>query len=123
MPVIQAGGGKVVVPSGKFVCGTISLKSNVNLYLEQGASLLGSLDTADYWMDGQKHGMIYAYQATNISISGEGEINGRGSSFHHADKAHMGQDFNRKVTRQGEQYLMPIRSRMTAPWATMPGPE
>ncbi len=102
----QDGGGKVVVPPGQFVCGTIILKSDVNLYLEQGASLLGSLDTADYWIDGQKHGMIYACQATGISISGEGEIDGRGSSFHLANRAHMGQDFNREVTRQGEQYML-----------------
>ncbi|MFO7670498.1 MAG: glycosyl hydrolase family 28 protein [Bacteroidales bacterium] len=102
----KAGGGKVVVPPGKFVCGTLILKSDVNLYLEQGASLLGSLDTADYWIDGQKHGMIYACQATGISISGEGEIDGRGSSFHLAHRAHMGQDFNREVPRQGEQYML-----------------
>lgn len=103
----QAGGGQVVVPPGDFVTGTIILRSNVNLYLAQGARLLGSLDTADYWIDGQKHGMIYAYQATGITISGEGEIDGRGSSFHHPDRAHLGQDFDRKATRQGENYLLP----------------
>jgi len=99
------GGGKVVIPPGVFVTGTIVLKSNVNLYLEQGAILMGSPDTADYRIAGYQHGLIYAYQATGISISGEGEINGNGTSFHLADKAHMGSDFDREVTRQGQDYM------------------
>ncbi len=101
----QNGGGKVVIPPGKFVTGTIVLKSNVNLYLEQGARLMGSPDTADYRIGGYQHGLIYAYQATGISITGEGEIDGNGTSFHLADKAHMGSDFDRNVTRQGQDYM------------------
>lgn len=101
----KGGGGRVVIPPGEFVTGTIILKSGVNLHLEQGARLLGSFDTADYWIDGRKHGLIYAYQAESISISGEGEIDGRGTSFHIADRVHFGQDFNRMVTRQGEEYF------------------
>jgi len=101
----QNGGGKVIIPPGEFITGTIVLKSNVNLYLEQGASLIGSPDTADYRIGGYLHGLIYAYQATGISISGEGEIDGNGTSFHLAEKAHMGNDFDRKVTRQGPDYM------------------
>jgi len=103
----QAGGGRVVIPPGEFVTGTIVLRSNVNLYLEQGARLLGSLDTADYRIEGQMRGIVFAYQATGITISGEGEIDGRGTSFHIADRAHIGQDFERSATRQGEEYLLP----------------
>ncbi len=103
----NAGGGRVVVPPGDFVTGTIVLRSDVNLHLEQGATLLGSLDTEDYMMDGQKHGIIYAYQSTGITISGEGEIDGRGSSFHLFDEARVGNDYNRSAIRQGEAYLLP----------------
>ena len=42
------GGGRVVIPSGEFVTGTIHLKSNVNLHLERGAKLIGSLNISDY---------------------------------------------------------------------------
>jgi len=101
----KVGGGMVLVPPGEFVTGTLFLKSNVDLHLVQGAVLMGSLDTADYWPDGQKHGMIYAFQARAVTISGEGEIYGRGTSFHLPDVAHIGQDFVRQCTRQGEQYL------------------
>ncbi len=100
-----AGGGRVVVPAGEYITGTMILKSNVELHLRQGARLVGSLDTADYRVDGQRRGMLFAYQAKNITLSGEGEIDGRGSFFHRTDRAHMGQDFDRRVTRQKDTYM------------------
>ncbi|MBO4773229.1 MAG: glycoside hydrolase, partial [Bacteroidales bacterium] len=36
------GGGRVVIEPGRHVCGTLYLKSNVTLHLEEGATLLGS---------------------------------------------------------------------------------
>ncbi len=98
------GGGTVLVPAGDFVTGAIRLLSNVKLYLEPGAHLTGSPDLEDYLLDGKRHGMIFAYRARNISISGEGEINGQGSLFHIKGQVHELQDFDRKFTRQGEQY-------------------
>ena len=44
----NSGGGRVVIPAGEFLTGTIYLKSNVNLHLEQGAKLIGSLNINDY---------------------------------------------------------------------------
>ena len=44
----EKGGGKVVVPADTFVTGTIYLKSNVMLVLEQGAVLKGSPRLEDY---------------------------------------------------------------------------
>ena len=43
-----AGGGRVVVPSGSYKTGSIVLKSNVHLYLEEGATLYGSTRLEDY---------------------------------------------------------------------------
>ena len=40
----QQGGGTVVVPAGQFITGTIWLKSHVELHLELGALIKGSLD-------------------------------------------------------------------------------
>lgn len=119
----DAGGGRVVVPAGEFVTGSIEMKSHVNLHLEQGAMLLGSLDTADYRLHGRRRGMIFGYRAVGITISGEGEINGRGTSFHLAHRAHMGQDFIRSVTRQGEQYMPadPVPSDGPIGYETRPG--
>jgi polygalacturonase len=110
----REGGGTVVVPPGNYITGTVVLLSNVNLYLEPGSKLTGSKDTADYlampnamFREGYRHyGMIYAYNAKNISITGQGEINGNGTSFMHGiDKPHTGSDYERKFSRQGEEYL------------------
>lgn len=41
-------GGKVIVPPGTYVTGTIWLKDNVNLHLLPGSVILGSPDLSDY---------------------------------------------------------------------------
>ena len=43
-----AGGGRVVVPAGKFLTGPVHLESNVNLHLAESATLLFSRDPRDY---------------------------------------------------------------------------
>ena len=81
-----AGGGIVRMPAGDFQIGTIRLKSNVTLSLDYGASLLGSQNLADYpteGLDDPREGgprcLIYAKDATNITIEGLGVIDGRGT--------------------------------------------
>jgi len=88
---MQAGGGKVYVHNGTFLSGTIYLKSNVTLYLESGAVLLGSTDLEDYpatvpafrsYTDNYtEKSLIYAEKAENVSIMGRGVIDGQGASF------------------------------------------
>ena len=46
--VAEAGGGYAIVPPGEYVSGTIELKSNVYLYLEPGATILGSMEIEDF---------------------------------------------------------------------------
>ncbi|MGM9478268.1 glycoside hydrolase family 28 protein [Pedobacter sp. GSP4] len=71
-------GGRVTVPSGQFVTGPIEMKSNVTLYLADGATLLGSIKRLDY---GKKdaQALIYAKGKCNIGIAGKGSIDGRGA--------------------------------------------
>jgi hypothetical protein len=75
----QAGikGGKVIVPEGRFVTGPISLLSNVELHVVKGGFLLGSINRLDYGVPKAKP-LISAHNQQNISITGEGEIDGRG---------------------------------------------
>lgn len=86
----KSGGGKVIFPSGAYLSGTIVLKSNINLFLEKGAVILGSTDVNDYQnMDPFKDGLgvdvgwalVVAVDVKNISISGPGEIDGQGSKL------------------------------------------
>jgi len=79
-------GGIVRVPLGRFVIGTIKLKNNVELNIEQGGELLGSTLLSDYSTDIKgsieapafNKCLIYADNSNNIKITGKGTINGRG---------------------------------------------
>lgn len=82
------GGGRVVVPAGTWLTGPITLLSNVNLHLEEGATLLFTTDVKEYpivltrWegMDCYNYSpMIYAYKQENIAITGKGTIDGGAS--------------------------------------------
>lgn len=84
----KAGGGTVYVPSGKFLTGPVILKSNINLYLDAGAIIIFSNDTAEYPVVNSRwegvHGKvycscIYAENEENISITGHGKLEGQGS--------------------------------------------
>lgn len=88
------GGGKVVIPAGKYVTGTVWLRSNVELYLEMGALLIASTNMEDYndenayeqnfgsaveqWVG--KH-LILAVECNNVAVTGFGVIDGRGDFF------------------------------------------
>lgn len=74
----ENGGGRVVIPAGSFVSGALFLKNNVELHLEKGAMLLGSTSRLDYGED-EAYAFISAEKKKNVSISGEGTIDGRGS--------------------------------------------
>ncbi|MDD2711259.1 MAG: glycosyl hydrolase family 28 protein [Verrucomicrobiae bacterium] len=74
----RAGGGTVYFPPGIYLTGTICLKNNVTLWLEAGATILGS---ADLKWDYDPIHLIYARKAKNISICGQGTISGNLSAF------------------------------------------
>ena len=81
-------GGKVLIPAGDFLCGTIELKSNVTLHLSAQGRLLGSARREDYSAGkGVPPGngnivFVYAMNAENISIEGRGTIDGNGAAFY-----------------------------------------
>ena len=88
-------GGVVRVPAGVFLCGAIFLKSEMTLHLDEGAVLLGSLDTKDYPLmkyrcEGREtncYASLVNTPATNgvrwrdITINGSGTINANGSAL------------------------------------------
>lgn len=93
----QKEGGCLVFPKGKYLTGTLVLKSNVTLKLEKDAVILGSVNPYDYYalddtkgQDNSALALIVADKAKNIQIIGEGLIDGNGrelalnvDSLHH----------------------------------------
>ena len=91
----QAGGGRVVIASGKtFLSGSFQLKENVELHLESGSTLLASGNYDDYTHNISEltggavnetvlpqRAFIVGYRAHNASITGQGTINGNADGF------------------------------------------
>jgi polygalacturonase len=102
---VEEGSGHVIVPAGTFITGTLFLKSNVNLYLENGAVLKGSIDLNDYSREGRSPGIIYCEDAINVGISGTGTIDASGDSFYDFSKNHIYEEFDKDRTRQKENYM------------------
>ena len=106
------GGGTVHLPAGTYLCGSIRLTNNLNLFLDAGAVILGApqslhaYDPAEpfegtAYQDGGHtyfhNSLIWGEGLTNVSITGPGMINGGGltkqdkgvgkGSIGHGDKA------------------------------------
>ncbi len=75
------GGGKVIVPKGKFLTGSIKLKNGIELYLAKDAELLGTTNIDDYQKIHIWKALIIADSASNIAITGKGIINGQGAQL------------------------------------------
>ncbi len=86
----QQGGGTVFVPAGNYLTGSIFLRSNITLYLDAGAVLLGSENPADYpiihsrWEGAEQQTyapLIGGSRLQNIAIVGRGAIDGQGAGW------------------------------------------
>ena len=77
--ISAGGGGTLVFPPGDYRTGTVRLKDNVTLHLENGCTLWGSKDIADY--DPERTHLLYARDAENVVLCGQGAIDGTGPSF------------------------------------------
>lgn len=91
----NSGGGRVTVPAGFYLSGTIWLKSNVELHLEHGSTIKGSDNMDDYnpvdayeqnmssptnekWLG--KH-LLVALECENVAVTGTGTFDGNGDFF------------------------------------------
>ncbi len=86
----QAGGGTVIIPRGNYLSGSLRMYSHTTLHLRAGARLLASRDSLDYVTDEPIYKaytealpgkgtpvLLYAKGATDVSITGQGTIDGR----------------------------------------------
>lgn len=80
----KKGGGRLIVPAGVWLTGLISLKDNIDLHLERNALIIFSPNKADLIpiengkADTKAKPGITASKRKNISITGEGIIDGNG---------------------------------------------
>ena len=82
----KKGGGHLVVPAGVFMTGLISLRDNIDLHLERNAIIMATPDKARHLKTNKETGvqdsratpLINASKQKNVSITGEGIIDGNG---------------------------------------------
>ena len=88
----RAGGGRVVVPPGRFLTGPVHLQSGVDLHLEKGATVAFSQDPGRYLpavltrFEGVEYfgysPLVYALDCTNVAVTGEGTLDGQADNEH-----------------------------------------
>lgn len=98
---VAHGGGRVVLPAGTYLCGSIRMKSHVELHLMAGSKILAApasmkaYDKAEFfegtaYQDGGhtyfKNSLIYAIGANDVSITGRGMIDGEGLTRRDTEK-------------------------------------
>ena len=86
-----AGGGTVYFPAGRYLAGGLVLKSNVHLYLDAGATLLGSKRLDDfpvtipkvrsYTDNYTERSLIFGEGLDNVGIHGPGTLDGQGAAY------------------------------------------
>ncbi|MBN1559329.1 right-handed parallel beta-helix repeat-containing protein [candidate division KSB1 bacterium] len=74
--VSHAGGGTVLFPQGNYITGGLHLRDNVTLQFDKGAIVQSSSDLADFGEWKWTNGLIMGDSLKNISIIGEGLIDG-----------------------------------------------
>lgn len=101
----KSGGGTISIPPGIHCVGTLELRDNIHLHLEAGSTLLGSTSLDDYpimnpppvrfYEDSEGvRGLLIAKNAKNITISGQGTIDGQGSEFNQYSDIRAGRPRN-----------------------------
>jgi polygalacturonase len=89
----EQGGGHLVVPAGVWVTGPITLQSHIDLHLEKNAIILFSPDKSLYVDNSRTTGRVLpgitASRCTDLSITGEGIIDGNGGVWRPVKRGKM----------------------------------
>ena len=117
----KTGGGRVVLGEGDWFCkGPIHLLSNIELHLAKGAKLIFSEEPDDYlplvltrWEGTEVFNyspFIYAYQAVNVALTGEGVLDGNTEKTFGTWRAKQNKA-KQELRRLGEQQV-PVYQRV-----------
>jgi len=136
-----AGGGRIVVPAGKFLTGPIHLRSRIDLHLSEGATVAFIPEPARYlppvlthWEGLEFMGyspLIYAHQQSDIAITGRGTLEGGGDETHwwpwkggrfSIGNAEEDQKFARKALMADAENQVPVHKRIYADGAYLRPP-
>lgn len=122
------GGGEILIPPGIYIIGGLLLKSGVKLHLANGACLKASGNIADYpstWYCNRylnephmDRCVIYAQDANNIGITGNGTIDGSMECFPNTDDSAHNRPMLIRMVRCNNVRLEGINLKNAAAWTT-----
>ena len=115
----NATGGRVTVPAGLYPCRSLRMRSHVELRLEKGAVIQGGTSSSSYFSfpdevcaikpEKSAKVFIYAWDAVDIAITGEGTVDGQGLEFF--DRKSGGGHFFSKPPCERPRLLQFVRCR------------
>ena len=115
----NAHGGTVFIPAGSWLTGTLYLKSNVTLYLDTQAVLLGSTNLDDYTVPVPEGSsgtyaqcLLYCKDAEKVTLAGPGTIDGQGAAFPHGTEGINVEDHD-TLSASPQSFVRPILMRFT----------
>ncbi len=122
----SSSGEELVIEKGVYITGTLFLRSNLTIRFEKGAYFLGSENFADYsdnvdlFTDAVDHqrgrSLIYADSEENISIYGEGVIDGRGEIFSSSHPNHLERPFLVRIMNSSNISISDVTLKKSAAW-------
>ena len=121
------GGGTVLLAGGKYLSGTLRLRSHVTLKVEAGATLLGSTEVRDtpevvpairsYTDNYVKQSLIVGEDLENVALVGRGLIDGQGGSFKYdRHKAYENRPYLIRLINCRDVLVEGLRLRNSAMW-------
>lgn len=102
----EKGGGRLVFSVGRYLSGSIHLKTNVTLELKEGAVLVGSTSIYDYLEAGHVKGLIVSEGQQNIGIMGKGVIDGQGPAVLASIQAQIKKGYLASTVEQASPAIM-----------------
>ncbi|WP_421940184.1 glycoside hydrolase family 28 protein [Pedobacter sp.] len=107
----KKGGGTVLIPAGIWLTGPIYLKSNINLHLQRGSTLLFTTDKSQYKLiagdyegksAARNESPINGTNLENVAITGKGIIDGNGDEWRAVNQSQLtAQQWKAKIASGG----------------------
>ena len=108
--ISENGGGKLVFYVGRYLTGTIQLKSNVTIELKEGAILVATSSIYDYYSAGGLKALIVADGQENLGVIGKGVIEGHGAAVLDQINAQIQKGYLKKTVAQASPALIALNN-------------
>lgn len=108
--ISENGGGKLVFYVGRYLTGTIQLKSNVTIELKEGAILVATSSIYDYYGTNGTKALIVADGQENIGVIGKGVIEGHGAAVLDQINAQIQKGYLKETAAQASPALIALNN-------------